>query len=78
MKSAERRQTSLTDLLRRRAEELAEEERKLQRNEHDIWLENQVQEAFARYDAGQGQFIDDEEMTRKMAALRAQAERGER
>ncbi|GKX59986.1 CopG family transcriptional regulator [Leminorella grimontii] len=78
MKAAERQQTSLTDLLRRRAEELAEEERKLQSNAHEVWLENQVQEAFARYDAGQGQFIDDEEMTRKMAKLRALAERGER
>ena len=78
MKAAERQQTSLTDLMRRRAEELAEEERKFQSNEHEAWLENQVQEAFARYNSGQSQFIGDEEMARKMAALRAQAERGER
>ncbi|WP_111741254.1 damage-inducible protein J [Leminorella richardii] len=78
MKAAERQQTSLTDLMRRRAEELAEEERQYQNSAHDVWLENQVQEAFARYEVGKGEFIDDGAMNNRMAALKSQAERGEK
>ncbi|ADM97970.1 damage-inducible protein J [Dickeya chrysanthemi] len=77
MKAAERQQVSLTELMRQRAEELAEEERQYQRHTGDEWLEAKIQEAFARYDAGEVQFISNDEASQRMAVLKAQAARGE-
>lgn len=76
MQAAERQKVSLTELMRQRAEELAAEERQYQDNEHDVWLEQQIAVAFSRYDAGESQFISDEEMSSHMDELKAQAARG--
>ncbi|QGX91131.1 damage-inducible protein J [Tatumella sp. TA1] len=71
MQAAERQKMSLTELMRQRAEELAAEERQYQDNEHDAWLEQQIAVAFSRYDAGESQFISDEEMSSHMDELKA-------
>ncbi|MEH2922910.1 damage-inducible protein J [Samsonia erythrinae] len=76
MQAAERQQVSLTELMRQRAEELAEEERRHQRSVGDEWLEEQVREAFSRYDAGESEFISNEDAKARMATLKAQAVRG--
>lgn len=76
MQAAERQKMSLTELMRQRAEELAAEERQYQDGEHDAWLEQQITQAFSRYDAGESQFISDEEMNSRMGELKAQAARG--
>ncbi|MBJ7224034.1 MULTISPECIES: damage-inducible protein J [unclassified Brenneria] len=77
MQAAERHQVSLTELMRQRAEELAEEERQHQLNAGDEWLEAQVREAFARYDAGESEFISNEDASQQMNELKARAARGE-
>lgn len=76
MQAAERKKMSLTEIMRQRAEELAAEERQYQDGEHDAWLEQQITEAFSRYDAGEGHFISDDEMNHHMDELKAQAARG--
>ncbi len=76
MQAAERQKISLTELMRQRAEELAAEERQYQGNEHDAWLEEQIATAFSRYDAGEGDFISNEEMNSHMDELKARAARG--
>ena len=73
MQAAERQKMSLTEIMRQRAEELAAEERRYQDGEHDAWLEQQIAAAFSRYDAGEVSFISDDEMTRRMDDLKAQA-----
>ncbi|WP_346080624.1 damage-inducible protein J [Gibbsiella dentisursi] len=77
MRAAERHQVTLTELMRQRAEELAEEERQHQRNLGDEWLEAQVREAFSRYDAGESEFISNEDASQRMNELKARAARGE-
>ncbi|MBF1995107.1 damage-inducible protein J [Serratia symbiotica] len=76
IQAAERHKISLTELMRQRAEELAAEERQYQDGEHDVWLEQQITLAFSRYDAGESQFISNDEMNSHMDELKAQAERG--
>ncbi|SFN22795.1 hypothetical protein SAMN05216516_1045 [Izhakiella capsodis] len=76
MQAAERQKISLTELMRQRAEELAAEERQYQDGKHDVWLEQQISQAFSRYDAGESQFISNDEMNSRMNELKAQAERG--
>ncbi|MTD29006.1 damage-inducible protein J [Erwinia sorbitola] len=76
MQAAERQKTSLTEIMRQRAEELAAEERQYQDGEHDAWLEQQITAAFSRYDAGEASFISDDEMSSRMDELKAQAARG--
>ena len=76
MQAAERQKMSLTEIMRQRAEELAAEERQYQEGEHDVWLEQQITAAFSRHDAGESHFISDDEMTRHMDTLKAQAARG--
>ncbi|MDX3774421.1 DUF6290 family protein [Chromatiaceae bacterium AAb-1] len=75
--AAERHQVSLTELMRQRAEELAEEERQYQLNAADEWLELQVREALASYDAGKSEFISNDDVQTRMNALKARAARGE-
>ncbi|QGU89252.1 damage-inducible protein J [Erwinia sorbitola] len=76
MQAAERQKTSLTEIMRQRAEELAAEERQYQDGQHDAWLEQQITAAFSRYDAGEASFISDDEMSSRMDELKAQAARG--
>ncbi|MNM93551.1 bifunctional antitoxin/transcriptional repressor RelB [compost metagenome] len=76
MQAAERQKMSLTEMMRQRAEELAAEERQYQNSEHDTWLEQQIMSAFSRYDAGEGDFINDEQMNNHMDELKMQAARG--
>lgn len=76
MQAAERQKMSLTEVMRQRAEELAAEEQRYQHGEHDAWLEQQITLAFSRYDAGEGEFISDDEMNNRMDALKMQAARG--
>ncbi|SCC69911.1 hypothetical protein GA0061070_11022 [Kosakonia oryziphila] len=76
MQAAERRQVSLTALMRQRAEELAAEERRHQNSEHEGWLEVQIAQAFSRYEAGEGEYISNDEMENRMKALKQRATRG--
>ncbi|EHQ5703528.1 damage-inducible protein J [Salmonella enterica subsp. enterica serovar Infantis] len=76
MQAAERQQVSLTELMRHRAEELAEEERRYQSSVHEDWLEEQIAQAFSRYDAGEGEYIGHDEMENRMNTLKQQAMRG--
>jgi len=76
MQAAERLKMSLTEVMRQRAEELAAEERRYQSNQHDLWLEQQITEAFNRYDEGAGEFISDEAMTAHMDKLKSLAAQG--
>ncbi|KGT89486.1 damage-inducible protein J [Erwinia typographi] len=77
MQAAERKRMTLTELMRQRAEELAAEELKMQGSAQDEWLEQEIQQAFTRYDAGKTVFISDDEMTDSMDELKAKAARGE-
>ncbi|MDA5483342.1 damage-inducible protein J [Yersinia intermedia] len=76
MQAAERQRTSLTEVMRQRAEELAAEERRYQNSEHEGWLEQQITAAFSRYDTGEGDFISNDEMNTHMDELKAQAAQG--
>ncbi|EDT1338859.1 damage-inducible protein J [Salmonella enterica subsp. enterica serovar Enteritidis] len=76
MQAAERKQMSLTELMRQRAEELAAEERRHQSSEHEGWLEEQIAQAFNRYDAGAGEYISHDEMEDRMNTLKQKAMRG--
>ncbi|MGL5385264.1 MAG: damage-inducible protein J [Enterobacterales bacterium] len=77
MQAAERQKTSLTEVMRQRAEELAAEERRYQNSEHEGWLEQQIIAAFNRYDSGESDFISNDEMENHMDELKAKAARGE-
>ncbi|MFC0139431.1 damage-inducible protein J [Erwinia mallotivora] len=77
MQAAERQKVSLTEVMRQRAEELAEEERQYQSSGHEEWLEQQIAEAFSRYDAGDRESISNEEMNSRMNELKRLAGRGE-
>lgn len=76
MQAAERRRMSLTEVMRQRAEELAAEERRYQNSEHEGWLEQQILDAFSRYEDGESEFISNEEMNNRMNELKMQAARG--
>lgn len=76
MQAAERQKMSLTEMMRQRAEELAADERRYQNSEHDSWLEQQIMDAFSRYDDGEGDFISNDEMNSHMNELKMQAARG--
>lgn len=76
MQAAERQQMSLTELMRQRAEELAAEERRYQSSEHEGWLETQIAQAFSRHDAGEGEYISNDDMESRMNTLKQQAMRG--
>ena len=76
MQAAERQQMSLTELMRQRAEELAAEERRHQSREHEGWLEQQIARAFSRHDADEGEYISNDEMEKRMKALKQRATRG--
>lgn len=76
MQAAERQQMSLTELMRQRAEELAAEERRRQNSEHEGWLEEQIAQAFSRHDAGEGEYISNDEMENRMNALKQRVTRG--
>lgn len=76
MQAAERLKMSLTELMRQRAVELAEEERKFQSSGHDQWLEEQIEQAFGRHDAGEGEYISNEEMENRMNLLKKRAKQG--
>ena len=76
MRAAERQKMTLTEVMRQRAEELAAEERQYQDGQHDAWLEEQITAAFSRYDAGESEFISNDEMNARMEELKAQAARG--
>jgi antitoxin component of RelBE/YafQ-DinJ toxin-antitoxin module len=76
MQAAERQQMSLTELMRQRAEELAAEERRHQSSEHEGWLEQQIAQAFSRHDAGEGEYISNDEMEERMNTLKQRAMRG--
>ncbi len=74
--AAERQKVSLTELMRQRAEELAEDEREHQSNAHEYWLEQQIEEAFERYESGQGEYVSNEEMRARMDKLKLLAMQG--
>lgn len=76
MRAAERQKKTLTEVMRQRAAELAAEERQYQEGKHDAWLEEQITAAFSRYDAGESEFISNDEMNARMEELKAQAARG--
>lgn len=76
MQAAERLKMSLTEVMRQRAEELAADQRRYQADNQDAWLEQQINEAFSRYDTGEAEFISNQEMNDRMAELKAQAARG--
>ncbi|WP_413731987.1 damage-inducible protein J [Sodalis sp. RH20] len=62
--------------MRQRAEELAEEEREYQSHEHEYCHEKQIEEAFDSYEAGQVEFISNEEMHARMDKLKQLAMQG--
>ncbi|MFI8481363.1 hypothetical protein ACIGCM_12415 [Pseudomonas sp. NPDC078700] len=74
--AAARQKISLTELMRQRAQELAAQERQYQDNTQDDWLEQQICEAFSRYDAGNSVFISNEEMSQRMDNLKVLAAQG--
>ncbi|MBS0883578.1 damage-inducible protein J [Pantoea sp. JGM49] len=76
MQAAERVNLSLTELMRQRAVELADEERRHQNHEHDILLEQQITQAFERHDSDHGEYISHEEVTSHMDKLRERAQHG--
>lgn len=76
MQAADRQKMSLTEIMRLQAEELVAEERQYQNNEHDLWLEQQITQAFNRYSSQECEFISNDEMNQYMDKLKAQAARG--
>lgn len=78
MLAAERKKTTLTDVMRKRAEELAAEELRMQSTVEDVWLEAEIAQAFSRFETGDTLFISDEDAASRMAALRTKAAREER
>lgn len=76
MQAAERKRMTLTELMRQRAEELAAEELQMESSAQDAWLEQEIQQAFSRYEAKETDFISNDEMTSRMDALKAKAARG--
>jgi antitoxin component of RelBE/YafQ-DinJ toxin-antitoxin module len=57
--TAERRGTTLSDECRRLTEELAEEQAAY--DEHDSWLQEEVNKAYELYNSGQSQFVEHDE-----------------
>ena len=76
MLAAERQQMSLTELMRQRAEELAAEELRFQNSDHEHWLEQQIAHAFNRHDCGEGEYLNNDEVTKRMDDLRQRAAQG--
>ncbi|MEL4014774.1 damage-inducible protein J [Dryocola clanedunensis] len=76
MQAAKRRDTDLTKLVRERIEELADEELALQNCREELWLEQEIENAFSRYDAGKSTFISNDDMENRMANLKDKAMRG--
>jgi antitoxin component of RelBE/YafQ-DinJ toxin-antitoxin module len=60
---------TLSDACRELTEQLAEEQRKVATQE--TWLANQINEAFARYDAGNVTFYSEDEATIEMEKRKA-------
>lgn len=54
----------------------AAKERQYQDGEHETWLEQELTLTLSRYDAGESQFISDDEMNCHMDKLKAQAAGG--
>lgn len=78
MQAAERKKMTLTELVRERVEELAEEERQFQLAHADTALEVLIEQAFSDYDGGKMEFISDEKMNSEMDRLKALARQGKR
>ncbi|ADU72063.1 putative DNA-damage-inducible protein J (plasmid) [Pantoea sp. At-9b] len=76
MLAAERQQMSLTELMRQRAEELAAEELQFQNSDHEHWLEQQIAHAFNRHNSGEGEYLNNDEVTKHMDDLRQRAAQG--
>jgi len=76
MQAAERKKMTLTELVRERVEELAEEERQFQLVHADAALEVLIEQAFSDYDGGKMEFISDEQMNSEMDRLKALARQG--
>ncbi|TBL73178.1 damage-inducible protein J [Obesumbacterium proteus] len=76
MQAAERKKMTLTELVRERVEELAEEERQFQLAHADAALEVLIEQAFSDYDDGKMEFISDEQMNSEMDRLKALARQG--
>ncbi|MCE9885241.1 damage-inducible protein J [Obesumbacterium proteus] len=76
MQAAERKKMTLTELVRERVEELAEEERQFQLAHADTALEVLIEQAFSDYDGGKMEFISDEKMNSEMDRLKALARQG--
>lgn len=76
MQAAERKKMTLTELVRERVEELAEEERQFQLAHADDALEVLIEQAFSDYDGGKMEFISDEQMNSEMDRLKALARQG--
>lgn len=76
MQAAERKKMTLTELVRERVEELAEEERQFQLAHADTALEVLIEQAFSDYDGGKMEFISDEQMNSEMDRLKALARQG--
>lgn len=78
MQAAERKKMTLTELVRERVEELAEEERQFQfaHADADAALEVLIEQAFSDYDGGKIEFISDEQMNSEMDRLKALARQG--
>lgn len=76
MQAAERKQVSLTELMRQRAEELAEEELRFQNSGHEHWLEQQIAQAFSHHHAGEGEYLSHETVENHMHNLRQRAAKG--
>ena len=62
--------------MRQRAEVLAAEECRHQNSEHEGWLEEQIAQAFSLHDAGEGEYISNNEMENRMKVLKQRATRG--
>ena len=76
MQAAERKKMSLTELVRERVEELADEERRFQLENANMELETLIEQAFSDYDSGKMEFISDEQMNSEMGSLKDLARQG--
>lgn len=66
---AESQGRTLSDACRELTEQLAEQQRKAL--SHDTWLTEQVNLAFAKYDSGKANFVDNNTAKSQMAARKA-------
>ncbi|MEG0055413.1 MAG: damage-inducible protein J [Hafnia sp.] len=76
MQAAERKEMSLTELVRERVEALADEERRFQLENANMELETLIEQAFSDYDSGKMEFISDEQMNSEMGSLKDLARQG--